>query len=78
MSHTQKTAALLLFFCILLSALCGCSFQINSRPERPAPTTEPMQSVSATLPITVPTEIPAEQTEPVAEPLPEIKNTGLL
>ena len=73
MSHTQKTAALLLFFCILLSALCGCSFQINSRSERPAPTTEPMQSVSATLPITVPTEIPAEQTEPVAEPLPEIE-----
>ena len=73
MSHTQKTAALLLFFCILLSSLCGCSFQINSRSERPAPTTEPMQSVSATLPITVPTEIPAEQTEPVAEPLPEIK-----
>ena len=73
MSHTQKTAALLLFFCILLSALCGCSFQINSRPERPAPTTEPMQSVSATLPTTVPTEIPAEQTEPAAEPLPEIE-----
>lgn len=73
MSHTQKTAALLLFFCILLSALCGCSFQINSRSERPAPTTKPMQSVSATLPITVPTEIPAEQTEPAAEPLPEIE-----
>ena len=70
MSHIQKTAALL-SFSLLLSALCGCSFQINSRPERPAPTTEPVQSVPATLPTTVPTEIPTEQTEPATEPIAE-------